>query len=402
MEMLNVSVPEIYKTSQDFRFFLNWFRNALEVIHYDTEQFIDLYDPLRCKTELLWMLAWTMGFRYDDRNGLTPAYNRLILLYFMSMIRKKGSRDGVTLAAEVNLAQFNVVDKAVKGYTDIDGNHIDPNPALYNRLDDTSIPANAVYVSPNTELGYIDVVYFSTDKPVDSCIEYVRPLGVYLFQYAGVRMDSRTKIRIDGRLTGSQDVMPTSPTFVAHYTRNDYARLQRITPEEGEALYTGSVQLQDGRAPAYKRNSEETTPGNVNPGYRSLYSLQLCNNENIFRSLMRDEDMQKIFDVGYTQADFAEDDHEQPWNLLFDKRQEYLLTQDVVTIDVDRTNQYANRYNNPRPAPNPIMYQLGDAMDAFVIDPSTGEWVPSNNEKYIMHDSNDELQVVDSEDIDFE
>ena len=99
---------------------------------------------------------------------------------------------------------------------------------------------------------------------------------------------------------------------------------------------------------------------------------------------------------------FADDYHEKPWNLLLDRTEESLLTQEVTTVDPERTNQYANRYNNPRPAPNPIMYQLGDAMDALVEDPSTGEWIPSNNEKYILHDSNDELQVVDSEDIDFE
>ena len=44
--------------------------------------------------------------------------------------------------------------------------------------------------------GYIDVVYFSAEKPIDACIEYVRPLGMYCFQNSGVRVDSRTKISI--------------------------------------------------------------------------------------------------------------------------------------------------------------------------------------------------------------
>ena len=110
MNIQNVSVPEIYKSSQDFRFFLKWFARCLAQIQYDTENVVDLYDSLRCKTELLWMLADTMGYKYDDR--LPPAYCRLVLLYFMSIIRNRGSKDGVTLAAEVNLAQFNIINYA--------------------------------------------------------------------------------------------------------------------------------------------------------------------------------------------------------------------------------------------------------------------------------------------------
>lgn len=387
MELLNISVPEVYKTSQDFRFFLKWFAYALSKIKYDTEEFMDLYDPLKCKSDLLWLLAWTMGFRYDDRNGLSPAYNRLILLYFMSMIRKKGSREGVTLAAEVNLAQFNIMDRATKGYTDVDGNEVPPNPALYDRLEDTSIPANSVYVAPNVEKGYIDVVYFSTEKPVDACIEYVRPLGVYLFQHAGVRYDAKTKITIDARLTGVQDdVLPVSPSYLAHYTRNDYARLQRDDAS-------------DTRDPVYNRNSEAELPGSINPGYRSIYSLQLCNNENVFRSLMRGGEVEKIFAVGYTQDDFTvEGEPVRPWNLLYSRTAESAVSDDVYTIDEDRTIQHVYPLDNPRPAVNPVMAQLGDAMDALVLDPQTGEWVPSENRKFLMHDD-DEVEEVNAEDI---
>lgn len=113
MDMRSVSVPEIYKESQDFRFFMDWFASALSKLQYDTENFLDLYDPLRCPEELLWLLADTMGFKYDDR--LPASFNRLVLLYFMSMIRNRGSKDGVTLAAETNLAQFNILLKAGGG-----------------------------------------------------------------------------------------------------------------------------------------------------------------------------------------------------------------------------------------------------------------------------------------------
>ena len=104
MNLDHITVPEIYTTSADFRFFLKWFKIALSKVQYDTENLADIYDPLKCPAELLWMLADTMGFKYDDR--LPTSFNRLVLMYFMSMIRNRGSKDGMTIAAEVNLAQF--------------------------------------------------------------------------------------------------------------------------------------------------------------------------------------------------------------------------------------------------------------------------------------------------------
>ena len=160
MKISEIPVPEVYKESADFRFFLKWFETCLSKIKYDTDNMLDLYDPQRCPSNLLWLLADTMGFKYDTR--LCTAFNRLVLLYFVSMIRNKGSKTGVTLAAEVNLAQFNI------------NNYGKEKDILYDRLEDTSIPVNSVYVTPHTKEGYIDIVYFSTEKPIDACVEYVR------------------------------------------------------------------------------------------------------------------------------------------------------------------------------------------------------------------------------------
>ena len=154
MKVKEIPVPEVYKESADFRFFLNWFDAALSQIKYDTENLLDLYDPQRCPSSLLWLLGATMGYKFDDR--MPVAYNRLVLLYFMSMIHTKGSKNGVTLAAEVNLAQFNIEEYGKE------------KEILYDRLEDTSIPVNAAYVTSNTSKGYIDVVYFSSKLPVVS------------------------------------------------------------------------------------------------------------------------------------------------------------------------------------------------------------------------------------------
>lgn len=342
MDIRSIPMPEVYTDSQDFRFFLDWFSLCLLKTQTDIESLLDLYDPLRCPTELLWMLADTMGFKYDDR--LTPAFNRLVLLYFMSMIYLRGSRNGMILAAEANLAQFHLQDLA------------EQDEVLAERLEDTSVPVNSVSVTAHPEDGYIDVVYFSENTPVDACIEYVRPLGMYVFQRAGVRFDVRTKISIDARLTDTKDMrMSFGPTFVGHYSRNDYARFQR-----GYGL--------DPREPVWYRNSvyEGSPNPNINPGMRALGSLQLCNGEEVVRSLMP-----SIFSLGYGPQEAGQEfpdvvvSDPPMWNLRYDK-----TTDDAVnpkndsdeliigTLDESRTSTTIA----PAPAVNHPMANLGDPL----------------------------------------
>lgn len=358
MKFSDISVPDVYqRESMDFRFFLRWIAADFTKLKYDTENLIDLYDALRCPSNLLWMLADTMGFKYDDR--LPIAFNRLVLLYFMSLIHNKGSKDGVTLAAELNLAQFNILKYGKE------------NDILYDRLEDTSIPVNAAYVTPHVDEGYIDVVYFSTKAPIDTCIEYVRPIGMYLFQTSGVRYDARTKISVDARLTNTNDLeISIGPTHTGHYRRDDYARMQHMSNESEHR-----VNSQDKRHPVYYRNSkyEETTDSRINPGYRSLYSLQLCNNEHITESLI-----EPIFSLGYGPDDVTvtyPDNYLQPpyvdrpigqpvepsykaWNLRLNRELENSIDPNVYTNDPDRTPNILK----PRPSVNPPMFNVGDSV----------------------------------------
>lgn len=403
MRFKDISVPEIYRESWDFRFFLKWIWECLTKVKYDTEHIFDIYDPLKCKEELLWMLGDTVGWKYDDR--LPASFNRLVLLYFMTMMRRKGSRSGVTFAAELNLAQFNLISYGA-GYEDEEGNVVKGKDILYNRLEDTSVPVNSVYVSPHTREGYIDVVYFSTEKPIDACIEYVRPLGMYLFQHAGVRFDSRTQISIDARLTNTTEIMESiGATHVAHYTREDYARMQQVEDfSGGTELYDGEsiqsnvpvdsildnslhIDTNHRRDEVWYRNStyEIEKDSEINPGYRALYSLQLCNNEHVVKSLI-----DPIFSLGYGPQ--KEDDSysdepyyiteenvkvinpksylvpayedavypdKDPYNLRYDRGQELSITEDVVTLNEDTD---PGTKLKPLAAVNPIMSVVGDAI----------------------------------------
>ena len=402
MEIKDIAVPDIYTDSQDFRFFLKWFELALTKIHYDTENGMDLYDPLKCPAHLLWMLADTIGYKYDDR--LPTAFNRFVLLYFMSMIRNRGSKDGVTLAAEANLKQFDIDLVAGTGYTKNDGTVVEPKDILYDRLEDTTIPVNSVAVTPHTAEGYIDVVYFSDRVPVDACIEYVRPLGMYCFQNAGVRMDARTKLSIDARLTNLDDVgVSIGPTHVGHYSRTDYARMQRLTIDDLETDHKKTMTKPDGlsdtRRDAWYRNADyegglEDIPVQAeerlfNPGYRTLFSLQLCNNEHIFKSLIPNSPKEPIFGLGWGPQDItveypddfvlpaiqADDDpggKNMPWNLRYDRTQEEKIGSDVYTIDSERSFTVIS----PRPAVNPIMRCVGDALS---IEPDNHRYIVAVN-----------------------
>lgn len=354
MRLNQVAVPEIYTSSADFRTFLHWFQIALERIRYDTENLLDLYDPLKCPSHLLWMLADTMGFRYDDR--LCTAFNRAVLVYFMSMIRNKGSKDGVALAAEVNLKQFLIEEDA------------QADSVLWERLEDTTIPVNAVSVTPHTAEGYIDVVYFSTKVPVDACIEYVRPLGMYLFDYAGVRLDGETKISVDARLTNLTDLgVSLGPTHVGHYRRDDYARMQRIDESEVSGV-TVNRQLADRRHLAWYRNSQYEGDPSLDAGYRALYSLQLCNNEHVVQALIQDDEGRfvepdRFFELGYQAwMDSPE------YNLIYRPEVEATHGDDVSTIEQRIVSSGGDIQVIDGPGVNMRMSAIGDAISLDEIN----------------------------------
>ena len=378
MTFSDVPVPGVYKESADFRFFLKWIEMCLSEIQNKTENIIDLLDPLRCPSDLLWMLADTCGYKYDER--ASAAFNRLVIKYFPHIIRNRGSLTGVSLAAEINLAQFNLRKYA------------EENPVLEDRLEDTSLPANAVRVTPHPDAGFIDIVYYSENDPTDICIEYARPIGVYCFSSAGVDINIRTKISVDARLTNLNDgnVRP-GPMFVAKYRRADYASLQKFFNPEGDAPTQDSRFSFEKFGPekrnnVYYRNSDyEGRPlsGYVDPGYRSLFSLQLSNNEHIVKALLPSlEEPEKVFSVGFDPQDvsvhypnnYVRNSNKPLYNLRVDRELEESFTPSVYTIDS------AQSVTKPRPAVNTLMSSLGDAISLndgntkyTKRDPVTGE-----------------------------
>ena len=361
MKFSDIPVPEVYTRSADFRFFLKWIELCLSKVQYDIENMIDLLDPERCPANLLWMLGDTKGYKYDDR--VSTAVNRLVILYFMSLIRNRGSKTGVMLGAELNLAQFNLNDYAKE------------NPAYEDRIADTSIPVNSAYVTAHTEKGYIDIVYFSEEIPTDVCIEYVRPIGMYCFTHAGVRVDARTKISVDARLTGLDDLkLSIGPTRVGHYRRADYASMQKMVDEQGHIDMTR-------RKPVYYRNSDyEGQPHYaIEPGFRTIYSLQLCNNEHMVKALLPSmKERDPIFSIGYgpqkvgiTYPDNYLKRPDRPeYNLRYDKALDESITRDVYVNDANRTTSIVNA----KPAVNTVMGRQGEAISMSADNHKYTKW----------------------------
>ena len=114
MRFKDISTPEIYKESWDFRFFLKWIWECLTKIKYDTDHIIDNYDPLKCKEELLWMLGDTVGWKYDD------------LLHFDDKVIKERGLDvnNYLISPNVNMQQLMETYFIFDKDTDYDSNYL--------------------------------------------------------------------------------------------------------------------------------------------------------------------------------------------------------------------------------------------------------------------------------------
>ena len=157
------------------------------------------------------------------------------------------------------------------------------------------------------------------------------------------------------------------------------------------------------RQPVYYRNStaEGQPDDSINPGYRALYSLQLCNNNHITKSLFTEP----IFSIGYGPEDVGvtyPDDYLVPpyvdrpsgratrpdymaWNLRLNRDLEEEITEDVYTNDADRTESIMK----PRPAVNPPMLRVGDAIS-----------MNTQNTQYLMStDDEGHTEIKDSDEL---
>ena len=135
------------------------------------------------------------------------------------------------------------------------------------------------------------------------------------------------------------------------------------------------------RKPVYYRNSDyEGQPHYaIEPGFRTIYSLQLCNNEHMVKALLPSmKERDPIFSIGYgpqkvgiTYPDNYLKRPDRPeYNLRYDKALDESITRDVYVNDANRTTSIVNA----KPAVNTVMGRQGEAISMSADNHKYTKW----------------------------
>lgn len=141
-------VPEVYSESRDFRVFLRLLSALLSVFRDNINSVPSLYSSDDCPKEMLHLLAGMVGYNYVESRSIES--NRMIIKYFPMMLRYRGSRSGIKIAAALSL---NSLSEA-------------PQYSL-----------DSIIVEYDFDKAVIKIYYPQTDDLERDLIESVRPLG---------------------------------------------------------------------------------------------------------------------------------------------------------------------------------------------------------------------------------
>ena len=157
---LNELTPDIYKNSRDFKVFLRLFEYVASSAKYDIDNWLDLYNPLRCPVKFLALLADLIGYKYNT--SLSTAENRIIMSKFVEMLKNKGSDIGIRMAAALSLNAQLASDPASADYQEAVN--------LLQQLE--------TYYDKDT--GVITIYYPKDLAKVRDLLYYVRPVGSFI------------------------------------------------------------------------------------------------------------------------------------------------------------------------------------------------------------------------------
>lgn len=157
---LNSLVPDVYKTSRDFKVFLRLLEYVASSAKYDIDNWLNLYNPLKCPVKFLGYLADLIGYKYNT--SLSVAENRIIMSKFVEMIKNKGSDIGIRMAAALSLnAQLAS----------------DPSSAEYQEAVNLLQQLETYY---DKDTGVITIYYPKDLDKVRDLLYYVRPVGSFI------------------------------------------------------------------------------------------------------------------------------------------------------------------------------------------------------------------------------
>lgn len=157
---LNNLVPEVYRSSRDFKVFLKLLEYVVSSAKYDIDNWLDLYDPLKCPVRFLSYLADLIGYKYNT--SLSVAENRIIMSKFVEMIKNKGSDIGIRMAAALSLNAQLASDPSSSDYQEAVN--------LLQQLE--------TYYDKDT--GVITIYYPKDLTKVRDLLYYVRPVGSFI------------------------------------------------------------------------------------------------------------------------------------------------------------------------------------------------------------------------------
>ena len=165
-------VPEVYRQSRDFQTFLQLWSLILNTTKHDIDTWLDLYDPLTCKAELLPLLAEHIGYEYNYSRSIVE--NRAIIKTFGKLIRNRGSELGIKLAMALSL---NSTIQELSQMTETEALN-----TLFANLNQLSM----VEVMCDYNTGVIrvtypnDYAYVFENNNFGKLIDIVRPVGMYV------------------------------------------------------------------------------------------------------------------------------------------------------------------------------------------------------------------------------
>lgn len=153
-------VPQVLNESRDFNVFLKLLDIIYQTNKYDIDNWIKLYDITECPYEFLSMLADFVGYEYD--NTVSISESRIILKNFISLLKNRGSKIGLTQAISIILNAKLASE---------------PNNDLYKKMVD-QLSFLEVYYDLDTG---IITYYFPEEIEYNSnVLDYARPIGTYI------------------------------------------------------------------------------------------------------------------------------------------------------------------------------------------------------------------------------
>lgn len=94
-------VPHAYARSRDYQVILKILDLLICACKSDIDNFVNILNPMKCKSNILPLLASYVGYKYDNKESVNT--NRLIIKYYPSLIRNRGSETGIKLATALSV-----------------------------------------------------------------------------------------------------------------------------------------------------------------------------------------------------------------------------------------------------------------------------------------------------------